>query len=45
VTRAGADDELGWVLLDQFVHSNLVISEDVDCSPFQDKVLVNVPGK
>lgn len=45
MTRAGADDELGRVLLNQFIQSNLVISKNVDCSTFKNKVLVDVPGE
>lgn len=43
VTRPGADNELGRVLLDQLIDSDLVVSEDVNSSSFENQVLIDVP--
>lgn len=45
MTRAGADDELSWVVLDQLVHRDLVVSEHMDRGTLEDEVLVDVPSE
>jgi hypothetical protein len=41
----GTNNELCWVFLDQFLHSDLVISEDVNGSSLENEILVNVPSE
>lgn len=45
MSRAGADDELSWVVLDQLVHSDLVVSEHMDRGTLENKVLIDVPSE
>lgn len=43
MTWPGTDNELGRVLLDQLIDGDLVVSEDVNGSAFENEVLVDVP--
>jgi hypothetical protein len=43
VTGSRANNNLGRVLLNEFVQCDLVIAEDMDSSALQDKILVNIP--
>lgn len=45
VTRARADDQLCWILSNEFLHSDLVIAVNCNCCALKHKVLVNVPGE
>lgn len=43
MTWPGTDNELGRVLLDQLIDGDLVVSEDVNGSAFENEVLVDIP--
>ena len=45
MTRSGTDDDLSRILLDQFLNSNLVVSDDLHGGAFKHKILINVPGE
>lgn len=45
VARTRADNDLGGILLGQFLHSDLVVSEDMNSGTGKHKVLVNVPSE
>lgn len=45
MSRSRADDQLGWLLVNQLRERNLVISEDGDVCAFENQVLVDVPGE
>lgn len=45
MTRAGADDQLCWILSNELLHSDLVIAVNCNCCTLKHKVLVNVPGE
>lgn len=45
VTGTGADDELRWLLGNELVESNLVISENVHGGTLENQILIDVPGE
>lgn len=45
VARARADDQLRWILRNEFVQSYLVIPIDRDSRTFEHEILIDVPGE
>lgn len=45
MTWSRRDDQLGWVELNQFLQSDLIISENLNICSFEYEVLIDVPGE